>query len=173
MGKDARVNGFTFFGFVLMSVCWWAIFQTWWANDIRWLALAMGACFAVAMLVDRKDKHDQLMEPTYFAPEKQPEQTKTEIEYKPQIQSENGNRIRYAKFALTRAQWANLARAIRKDGKVTRDVVAKANAFTNLTAKWPQIIKEFERLGWVDDGELTDAGNEWFAQYDPPAPSKS
>lgn len=173
--KDARASWFTFWSFVFATVFCWALIHGWVVIDPRWLALAWGAIVGQIMLLDRKRKHDELCQPSLgiMLEEKKPPQPQEVVAYRAQIQSENGQRIRYAKFALTKAQWAALARVIAAaDGKVIRDVVARANVFTNLTSKWPGISSEFERLGWAEDNTLTDAGREWFYQFiTPPTPS--
>ncbi|MCB8946164.1 MAG: hypothetical protein H6658_20660 [Ardenticatenaceae bacterium] len=171
MNKDARVSWFTFWTFVFSVAFCWALLQAWATLDARWLAVSWGAIVAMIMLVDRKRQHDELCLPSLGIYTTESQGQKREVEYKPTVQSENGQRIRYAKFALTRAQWANLAHEIdRADGRVIRDVVARANVFTNLTGKWPEIVREFERLGWVENGGLTDAGKEFMNQFLTPPP---
>lgn len=169
--KDARVNWFTFWAFVFSGLFCWSLLQAWVTLDVRWLAISWGGIAAMLMLVDRKKQHDELCQPSLGIQVTTHEEPHKEITVRPQIQSENGQRIRYAKFALTHAQWKNLANAMyAADKKVTRDVVAKANVFTNLTGKWAGISSEFERLGWVDSGKLTDAGEEFFGQFLTPPP---
>ena len=173
MDKDARTSWFTFWTFVFFCAYCWALAQAWLTTDVRWMSICFGSVAAVVMLLDRKNKHDELMEPSVgiyvTGSEQQPQPT--EVEYRPQIQSENGKKLKMGKFSLTRAQWANVGREIeRADGRVIRDVIARARAFESLSRKWPHIVAEFERLGWAKDGMLTDAGKEWFSQFTTPPP---
>jgi hypothetical protein len=170
--RDAKVYRFTTMTFGFVGIASWAILQTAWTGDYRWVCLIIASGASQAMLVNRMNQHDRLCEPVMVPvmPKPEPEKER-EVQYRPQIQSENGKRIRYARFALTRKQWSDLAKAIFKaNDRVIRDVVGQANAFSNLTKKWPQIIAEFERLGWVEEGTLTDAGREWFKQFVTPLP---
>jgi hypothetical protein len=170
--RDAKVYRYTVFTFGLVGAASFAILQSFWTGDYRWICLLIASGASQAMLLDRKIQHDRLCEPVMVPvmPKPEPEKER-EVQYRPQIQSENGKRIRYARFALTRKQWSDLAKAIFKaNDRVIRDVVAQANAFNNLTKNWPQIIAEFERLGWVEDGALTDAGRQWFNQFITPLP---
>ena len=170
--RDAKVYRFTTMTFIFCAAAAWAMLQSFWTGDYRWICLLVAAGASQAMLLDRKAQHDRLCEPVMVPvmPKPDPEQER-EVQYRPQIQSENGRCIRYARFALTRKQWSDLAKAIfTANDRVIRDVVSQANAFTNLTKKWPQIIAEFERLGWVEDGALTNSGREWFKQFIAPLP---
>jgi hypothetical protein len=169
--RDSKVFRFTFLTFMFTAAAAWAMLQSFWTGDYRWICLLIAAGASQAMLLDRKIQHDKLCEPVMVPVMPKPGPEEREVQYRPQIQSENGKRIRYARFALTRKQWADLANSIFKaNDRVIRDVVSQANAFSNLTKKWPQIIAEFERLGWVEDGALTDAGRQWFNQFITPLP---
>lgn len=171
--RDSRVYRFTFLTFVFVAAAVWSLLQCAWTGDYRWACLLAAAGAAQAMLVNRMAQHDRLCEPV-FAPvmprheeEKQPQ----EVAYIPKIQSENGNRIRLGKFKLTRQQWQDLGSVIQaNENRVVRDVIAQARIFTSLSTKWPQIIREFERLEWVSNGQLTDAGVKWFSQFNTPLP---
>lgn len=81
---------------------------------------------------------------------------------------EGGRVIRYGKYAFTQYRWAELAKVLfQADNKFVRDVVSRANTFTNITKNWPEISRDFERLGLVYQGELTNDGIEWFSQFAP------
>jgi hypothetical protein len=170
--RDAKVYRFTTMTFIFVAAAAWAMLQSFWSSDYRWICLLIAAGASQAMLLDRKAQHDRLCEPVMVpVMPKQTEPSERETVYRPQIQSENGRRIRYAQFALTRKQWADLANAIfAANDRVIREVVASANAFSDITKKWPRINSEFERLGWVENKSLTDAGREWFKQFVTPLP---
>lgn len=172
MSKDARVSWFTFWTFIFAGCYCWSLLQSWFVSDARWLAMSFAAIAAIAMLLDRKRQHDELCEPR-IAPTTPQQPKKPETEIRPQVQSNNGNVIRFARFSLTSKQWARLAVEIyRADKKVTRDIVARAKVFKNITAngKWAGILGDFERLGWVSSGELTEDGEGWFGQFITPPP---
>lgn len=171
--RDSRVNLFTFLTFIFVAAAAWAVLQCAWTGDYRWACLVAAAGASQWMLVNRMAQHDRLCEPVFapMMPIHEEERQPQEIAYIPKIQSENGNRIRLGKFKLTRQQWENLANVLQaNDNRVIRDVVAQAKIFTSLSTKWPQIIREFERLEWVQNGELTEAGIKWFSQFLTPLP---
>jgi hypothetical protein len=158
--------------FIFVAAAAWAMLQSFWTGDYRWICLLIAAGASQAMLLDRKAQHDRLCEPVMVPvmPKPEPEPDK-HVVYRPQIQSENGRRIKYANFAYTRKQWADLAKAIfAADERFVRDVADSAKVFTNLTKNWPKVLSEFQRLGWVEDGTLTDAGRDWFKQFITPLP---
>lgn len=169
--RDAKVYRYTLLTFGLVGAASFAILQSFWTGDYRWICLLIAAGASQAMLLDRKIQHDRLCEPVMVpVMPKQPEQPREQV-YIPKIQSENGHRIRLGKFKLTRKEWADVAKVLKaNDNRFVRDVVAQARAFSSISTRWPQIVAEFERMDWVQDGVLTEQGERWFAQFLSPLP---
>ena len=170
--KNAKQAWFTFMSFIFCSSAVWGLLQAWYVGDPRFIAVALGAGFAMLTMYNRMEQHDTLCQPTVgISLETRENEQPQEVTIRPQIQSDNGHRIRYSKFNLTRKQWQSLATAFeRENGRFTRDIVARANVFTNITSKWPGISREFERLGWMENGQLTDYGKSYFQQFLTPPP---
>jgi len=172
--RDSRVFRYTFLTFWFTLVFFFGHFQAWTMTDVRWSAISFAALSAQIMLVNRMRQHDKLSDPIVIRqPEKKNErQPDHEVRYVPKIQSDNGQRIRIGKFNLTSAQWRSLASTFEKNEyHFVRDVVSQAGVFQSLTKRWQGVKLEFERLGWAEDGDLTEDGIEWFNQYlasDPP-----
>lgn len=83
-----------------------------------------------------------------------------------------GRHIQMGSISLTLKQWQVLARLLLQNGKLTRRVVAESDVFDNVTSKYPEIQREFTRLGWFDgNGMITDAGRQYFhSLLTPPTP---
>jgi hypothetical protein len=169
--RDAKVYRFTTMTFIFVAAAAWAMLQSFWSSDYRWICLLIAAGASQAMLLDRKIQHDRLCEPVMVpVMPKQPEKTREQV-YIPRIQSENGHRIRLGKFKKTRKEWSDLARVLKaNENRFIRDVVAQAKAFNSISTNWPTIVAEFERMDWVKNGVLTEQGQEWFAQFLSPLP---
>ena len=169
--RDAKVYRFTTMTFIFVAAAAWAMLQSFWTGDYRWICLLIAAGASQAMLLDRKIQHDKLCEPVMVpVMPKQPENPREQV-YIPRIQSENGHRIRLGKFKKTRKEWSDLARVLKaNDNRFIRDVVAQAKVFNSISTNWPAIVAEFERMDWVKNGILTEQGQEWFAQFLTPLP---
>jgi len=146
-----------------------SLIQAWLTTDPRWLAVTIGSAVALLMLLDRLAKIDQWisMPPARVD---QPKPTNDQPLIQPEIQttSESSTTIRYGKMKLNRDQWQLLAKAIQTNGdRLTRSIIP-AGLFSNLNARYPTIVNEFTRLGWIDDNQqLTHQGKEWFERFLP------
>ena len=179
----ARVNHFTFLTFVFVLVAILSAIhgmRTWDSYGCYWFGLCAAALLAQLMLLNRKRRHDDLCEPRQMIIQRpvepiEPERQIMEQSYRPQIQNQRGDNIRYGKFSKTANEWAELARVLfANQNRVVRDVVAQAKVFTNITAPgtWNAISREFERLGWSKNGMLTENGIAWFEDcLNPPTPT--
>jgi len=124
------------------------------------------------MLINQLEKiHLLSMPAAAAAADDQDEPTNDQPLIQPEIQttSESSTTIRYGTFKLTRDQWQQLGKAIQTNGgRITRAIIP-AGLFINITTKYPNILNEFTRLGWIDDNqELTSSGREWFSRFIPP-----
>jgi hypothetical protein len=177
MNDNARINHFVLLTFVFTLLFCWSILQSVAVWDFRWLALTWASGCAQWMVLNRKRLHDELCQaqarPMMIAQRPEPDQQTAELVYRPQVQSANGNTVKYGHFRLPRHQWEELARVLfENDNRVVRDVVAKARAFGSITTNWNKINAEFERLGWATNGRLTDDGIAWFTGFlTPPTPT--
>lgn len=130
-----------------------------------YLAITFGAVLSGWMLFDRKRHHDGLHTTVINRPEP-PQPPPDPI--RAEVHSENGRVLRFGRYALTHDQWVALARVIfEHDDRFVRDVIAQANVFTNITSKWGNIKNDFERMGFVHNGQLTNDGITFFSNYSP------
>lgn len=81
--------------------------------------------------------------------------------------------MRPGTYPATQAEMTELCYVlIENDWKFVRDVVAKAkfndlNVFPNITSNWGAIESEWERMGYVLDKKVTDAGQRWVIANSP------
>jgi len=147
----------------------WALIEAWLTTDPRWLAATIGAAVALLMLLDRLAKIDQWISmPAVAVDQAKPTNDQPLIQPEIQTTSASSTTIRYGTFKLSRDQWQELAKAIQTSGdRLTRSIIP-AGLFSNLNARYPTIVNEFTRLGWIDDNQqLTHQGKEWFNRFLP------
>lgn len=146
-------------------------------GDLLWLAMAVGSGAFWAVLMDRKRLHDerafQVVE-TYAEPDiPTPLPRLPDQPVQPWIVNRNGagQHIQHGKLTLSLKQWQTLGKVFLDNGKLTRSILASAGVFENVTNKYPDIQKEFTRLGLFDgNGLLTDSGRAFWKGFLTPTP---
>lgn len=171
--RPAQALAFTLSAFVITLAGFWSLFQAIIIVDPRWLAGSLASSVALFMLVDRKRQHDRLSFVSRMTYAEPPAMSKPAEVIRPEIQMTRpqSNTIRYGSIHLARSDWQRLGQAIfENDQLVTRDVIP-AGIFTNLSKRYPTIVRELRRLGWLDERQrLTEAGRDWFSRFIPPHP---
>jgi hypothetical protein len=134
-----------------------------------WIAVSLASAAGLVMLIDRKQRHDELTAPDRIVNEvslSKPPEPPLRAEIVTTSHAEKV--IKIDNLGLRRDQWQQLAEAIvRNDGKLVRDIIP-AGTFTSLTRRWQRIVSEFRRLELIDDNQrLTETGIHWFNQFSP------
>lgn len=87
---------------------------------------------------------------------------------RPFVGSSDANRITVGRWTFTEAEWGRLGRVL-ATGRVSRSALADLQTddgetmFPNITAAYPGIVAELQRLGWIDDDNATtEAARRWF-----------
>lgn len=141
----------------------------------QWLAVAVGAVVFWYILGERKGVHDdQLYIETIEEPEPLPQPVTPAAMVQPWIvrPTAAGQHIQHGTINLTLKQWQTLARLFLQHGKLARRIVAESAVFENITQRYPEIQKEFNRLGLFDgNGLLTDTGRAFWKAFLTPTPS--
>lgn len=166
--NDARVGTFTTIAGIIAGVLMAGII----AGSVYhplWYCLSAGAGASGIMFVWRVYEHDKRSIQTFTKTSKS--ETENGEYVRAGVILNGGRTIRLGKYALTHKEWHKLCNAIfSNDGRFTRDVIAGAGVFKNITAKWRDIVIEFEQCGIISNGQLTDAGYTWFNKYVSPVP---
>ena len=113
MTKDARVSWFVFWAFAFSMLFSLGLFQAWIVTDARWLMFSFGSLAGAVMLLDRKSKHDELMESVNrVSVQVVPEKSNLSGKYtvKLQIQEDNDN-AKFAHLPLPLDELKTIARA--------------------------------------------------------------
>lgn len=142
----------------------------------QWLAVAVGAVVFWYILGERKGVHDdQMYIETIEEPEPLPQPaSQPAAKVQPWIvrPTAAGQHIQHGTINLTLKQWQTLARLFLQHGKLARRIVAEADVFENVTQRYPDVQKEFNRLGLFDgNGLLTDTGRAFWKAFLTPTPS--
>jgi hypothetical protein len=143
-----------------------------------WLAAGFGAVIFWHVLGERKQVHDdQLYIETIEEP---PTPPAPPAAHPGMIQpwivrpTPGGQHIQHGTISLTLKQWQTLARLFLQHGKLARRVVAESAVFENITQRYPEVQKEFSRLGLFDgNGLLTETGRNFWKAFLTPPPSPS
>lgn len=97
-----------------------------------------------------------------------PELSRIKPEYEEDPDRTGYGRKVIGKFELTPEEWYEWALQIKDNGdRISRRTMAfsvnGSPVFANLTERYPEYLREIERLGWVDkDNKLTGRGRRWF-----------
>ena len=112
MNKDARINWFVFLTFMFSCSFWWAIMQSLWVSDGRWGSISVASAFAMWMLIDRKMKHDELLDSsTRVSVQIQDDKSPTSGKDTVRLVITDDNSQRYAHLPLPKDELRTIAKA--------------------------------------------------------------
>ncbi len=182
----ARASYFIFWYVVLWAVFLFGVAQSVYSNDYRWLVASGASIAGIHMMDDRKRLHDdlQMIERELYDAKPQPVPQHKPPTHEAQIATHvvrvdapNQKQISIGKYKLTRTEGMRLEQQLRtNDWRFTRDCVkdAKVKSINSEIYKdWGEVKREFQRLGFLESGILTDAGRSWLAQFSTPLPYRN
>ena len=90
---------------------------------------------------------------------------------RPVVGSSDAQRLRLGRWTFTETEWKRLGRVL-ATGKVTRAALADLQLddgetmFTSLSERYPSIVEELQRLGWLtSENETTNVALAWFQDH--------
>ena len=144
-------------------------------TDYGVMALFCTSCFGlgywasrIISLEQQQNSYQNIVNPcpqkeTVIVPEKEELQIRPFVPMTTQSQT-----MKVANITFTSSQWKKLGETIfLSNGRVVRDVFAKANCIPKLSEQWPKILQELTRSGIVENKQLTEEGIAFFEQFTP------
>jgi len=177
-GNHANVISITLLFVLLSGGGFYGLLSALETGDGRWVALLLTCAAGIVVAAWRVVQHDAR---AFVEREGLPEKPQAQPEVKRVIQphverATSGNQIAAGKYILTWEQWNALGLTLEKcSWKWVRDQVRKARPHVfeadEINLRWQQIIREFQRIGYVDEKQMTTpTGQDFFYMFiDPPA----